>query len=448
MTGVTCTETTNVLSWCVTIDRIATQGCSLVPRLERWAVRVRSVGVDARSTRVGQTIELRRLQRGLSRRLVAELVGRSEEWLRLVETGRRHLDSIRTIIRLSEVLGIEDFRELIELPSPPPLSAEPPPSSVGLTRQLVSAIVDGPVAVIATPSDPDPSRSVADLAAELRQCLHIWQSSPSRYSLLVEQLPPLLATAHHFYGDTASFDQLKLLVQIYHLARELLTDVGAHTAAWTCADRAMAMAMAMGRRRQPYIAECACHVATAWLHLNRPDECQRYAMSVCTRLDTPRWTRQRGALQLIAAQGAAAQANLPLAQRLLATAGQAAGETACERTAFGVVFDRNEVALTRMKIALDRANFTETIEIGAEIDPLPSTPVRQRTRYHTVLAQAFIGRNEDVAATFELTKASDACPEDLRYNADTNETVRTLTLRHHRLVRRDLDRLAAIAGLN
>ncbi|MFI6213098.1 helix-turn-helix domain-containing protein [Nocardia brasiliensis] len=412
-------------------------------------MRVRSVGVDARSARVGQTIELRRLQRGLSRRLVAELVGRSEEWLRLVETGRRHLDSIRTIIRLSEVLGIEDFRELIELPSPPPLSAEPPPSSLGLTRQLVSAIVDGPVAVIATPSDPHPSRSVDDLAAELRQCRDIWQSSPSRYSLLVEQLPPLLATTHHFYGETASFDQLKLLVQIYHLARELLTDVGAHTAAWTCADRAMAMAMAMGRRRrQPYIAECACHVATAWLHLNRPDKCQRYAMSVCKRLDAHRCARQRGALQLIAAQGAAAQANLPVAQRLLATAGQAAGEIDCKRTTFGVDFDLNEVALTRMKIALGRANFTEVIEIGAEIDPLPSTPVRQRTRYHTVLAQAFIGRNEDVAATFELTKASDACPEDLRYNADTNETVRTLTLRHHRLVRRDLDRLAAIAGLN
>src|ERR1041384_5024435 len=54
-----------------------------------------------------------RRSRGLSRRVLANLVGCSEEWLRLVEKGARPLDRLSTIMRIADVLRVNDLSELV-----------------------------------------------------------------------------------------------------------------------------------------------------------------------------------------------------------------------------------------------------------------------------------------------------------------------------------------------
>src|SRR5262245_61025488 len=66
---------------------------------------------------MGNMLATARRRKGLSRRVVAELVGRSEEWLRLIEVGQRRLDSIEMAAKLSEVLHIDDIARFIEWPA-------------------------------------------------------------------------------------------------------------------------------------------------------------------------------------------------------------------------------------------------------------------------------------------------------------------------------------------
>jgi len=59
----------------------------------------------------GQRIARARRRRGLSRAVLAGLVGRSESWLSQVERGKRGIDSHSVLVRLAEVLRV-DIEEL------------------------------------------------------------------------------------------------------------------------------------------------------------------------------------------------------------------------------------------------------------------------------------------------------------------------------------------------
>jgi transcriptional regulator with XRE-family HTH domain len=61
---------------------------------------------------VGRRIQLLRERRGLSRAVVAGLCGRSESWLKKIEHGTRQAVRLPTLIRLAEVLRVDDLTEL------------------------------------------------------------------------------------------------------------------------------------------------------------------------------------------------------------------------------------------------------------------------------------------------------------------------------------------------
>ncbi|MCA1604998.1 MAG: helix-turn-helix domain-containing protein, partial [Acidobacteria bacterium] len=61
---------------------------------------------------VGKRIKLLRERRGLSRTVVAGLCGRSESWLKKIEQGTRQAVRLPTLLRLAEVLRVDDLIEL------------------------------------------------------------------------------------------------------------------------------------------------------------------------------------------------------------------------------------------------------------------------------------------------------------------------------------------------
>jgi transcriptional regulator with XRE-family HTH domain len=60
----------------------------------------------------GQRIRMRRESRGMSRPVLAGLVGRSADWLKKVETGVRPLNSLPMLVELARVLGVADLSEI------------------------------------------------------------------------------------------------------------------------------------------------------------------------------------------------------------------------------------------------------------------------------------------------------------------------------------------------
>lgn len=61
----------------------------------------------------GKRIEHLRRSQGLPRRVLAERVGRSEEWLRQIERGKRELDSISVLTRLAEILPFDNISQVV-----------------------------------------------------------------------------------------------------------------------------------------------------------------------------------------------------------------------------------------------------------------------------------------------------------------------------------------------
>src|SRR2546429_9524216 len=101
---------------------------------------------------LGARIKTIRTARGMTREAVAALCGRSEEWLRQIERGKRGT-GLKMVARLAEVLKVGDLTELLgddaptagyARPGHPPLTRSDPPSQ-------------HPVRLAATRSAPFPS---------------------------------------------------------------------------------------------------------------------------------------------------------------------------------------------------------------------------------------------------------------------------------------------------
>ncbi|WP_165977514.1 helix-turn-helix domain-containing protein, partial [Nonomuraea diastatica] len=53
--------------------------------------------IDPVDRQIGAAVRTLRMRRGLTMRACAELCGNGEEWLRLIESGRRPLDRLSTV---------------------------------------------------------------------------------------------------------------------------------------------------------------------------------------------------------------------------------------------------------------------------------------------------------------------------------------------------------------
>ncbi|GAB3480136.1 helix-turn-helix domain-containing protein [Amycolatopsis cihanbeyliensis] len=65
----------------------------------------------------GERIAWHRRRRGLSQRVLAELVGRTEDWLNKVENGRIQLDRLSVLAALAAELGVPLSHLLPDSPS-------------------------------------------------------------------------------------------------------------------------------------------------------------------------------------------------------------------------------------------------------------------------------------------------------------------------------------------
>ncbi|MGX1776792.1 helix-turn-helix domain-containing protein [Nocardia brasiliensis] len=392
---------------------------------------------------IGERIELYRRQRHMSRKVVANLVGRSEEWLRLVECGRAPLDSVRVMISLADILQIEDLNELIDKPVRHIRSTTDATQS--LTRALGQAIIDHP-----TNGQIHSTVSTAELSEELSRCVATWTRSPHRYSALAERLPELLTRIRRTRSVLRTRETDHLLVDAYHLAHQVLARTGPCSLGWIVADRAVAIA---AEYEEPALtAASAYHFADALLRIGQAEQCHRYAAAAAARVselmaDPFDQAALSGAMLLVAAKGASAALDLMEADRLLSSVDEAAQQLEVDHDIGGIRFGPTAVTFARMEMALEHQDFDEAIRIAAAADISDVYPVGDRASYYIASAYAFARRGEEVAAALSLAKAADACPEDIRHNPDAHRTVQYLIRRDNRLISRDVARLAEFAGL-
>ncbi|GAB0107697.1 hypothetical protein JMUB6875_66940 [Nocardia sp. JMUB6875] len=411
---------------------------------------------------VGERIELRRRRLGLSRRVVAQLAGRSEEWLRKIESGGSRLDSIQITYRLAEVLHFEDPMELIGWP----VSSRSVARGMDLELTALNrAIMDHPSTRAFATDTEQPLPTLDSVRTSLEQCRTTWFCSSHRYTELAARLPAVLvaarsirAAAHTTPGGLVT-EAGGALVDAYHLARLLLTRVGDYHLAWLVSDRPIGI---LTQPEQPTsIATSSWHVASALLSLGYHAESRDYALAAARRLAAAALPEQvegpvHGALLLVAAEGAAGVGDLTRSEAFMTEASQIAekldpirpaGAPDSDTPDHTVSFGPAEVVITGMNIALRLGRVDDAIRISAGVDLPEGASADLVVRYYLTTAYAYGQRGEDFAAVFALQQAEHACPEDIRYDWMAHRTLQKLSRHDHHLIRRDLTKLLTVAGL-
>src|ERR1700761_5342771 len=203
------------------------------------------VPADLAGKRTGELIQILRERRGLSRPVLAGLVGMSASWLKGIEQGRRLSPRLPVLVKLAEALAVGDVTVLVGTDMDIGASQSLPVASFArIPLDAVPAIRD---AVrdprLAPPSNPF---AVENLAGRIVAAWTLWHSSPSHRTDVGRILPALLPDARNA-ARAAGPDQRvasALLADVYALVQHVTVWASEPELAWTVADRAMTAAQA------------------------------------------------------------------------------------------------------------------------------------------------------------------------------------------------------------
>ncbi len=399
------------------------------------------------SLSIGERLELRRRRRGLSRRVLSGLVGRSEEWLRLVESGRSQLDSIDVVSRLAHVLQVDNPAELIDWPAVDTRESTPEPP---ILHKLFEVVIDHPALDVYANAESTQTLELDKLAQDVERCATVWAESDHRYSELATALPPVLRDCRSVRWRLQDSRSAELLVRAYHLSRQLLAGTGSHSMAATVADRAIGTAAQL--RSPELIAVSAWHVSQALLNLSIPDASRAYALAAALRLErkgpeNEKDLRLCAALRLVAARAAAYERAAPEADRLLAEARITAAQLGSDADVAMVPFGPVEVSIAEMEIAVCRNDTERVLRIAEDVEIPDDHSRSRRVKYYIYQAGAYLAERDDAAVVLALSRAAEISSEDLRYDPDAHRCIQQVLRRGNAIARREVRRLAALAGL-
>jgi transcriptional regulator with XRE-family HTH domain len=199
---------------------------------------------DLAGKRTGERIQILRERRGLSRPVLAGLVGMSASWLKGIERGTRLPPRLPLLVKLAEALAVGDVAvlagtdmDLGDATSIPVSSfARIPHDAVPAIRE---AIRDPLLTVPAGPVD------VAALAARAADAWLLWHQSPQHRTDVGRILPRLVTDARVAARVAEGQDRRvasAVLADVYALVQHEVVWASEAELTWTAADRAMTAA--------------------------------------------------------------------------------------------------------------------------------------------------------------------------------------------------------------
>jgi transcriptional regulator with XRE-family HTH domain len=377
---------------------------------------------------IGERIAFYRRRRGLSQAVLADLVGRSEDWLSKIERGEREirrLDVLAEVARalrvtLGDLLGdpvlMEDEQEHDDVPAVRDALMAPR----RLSRTLFSLSI---------------SPEYVDPAPVARLTEHAWFSyQGGDLGHVISVLPGLIKTAQQMESasaDDAAYKRACAAVsaRIHHLAATTLSKIGESDLAWIAAERAM---QAADVSDDPLVLASAARSGThALLAVGRFDDALELGEAAARWLDPrmaagdPAALSLYGMLHLRTAVAAARRQDRSTANELVGRAARAADQLGEDVNYWQTGFGPSNVELHRLSVALDLGDLSEVVEAGPQVntDHLPAE--RQVTHMIDVARALSLLAKDDDALQLLLT-AEHAAPGIVRHSSTVREVVRSM----------------------
>ncbi|WJV47317.1 helix-turn-helix domain-containing protein [Streptomyces flavofungini] len=410
---------------------------------------------EVRQLTFGQRVQRARTRTGRTRAYVADVMGHSEEWVKAVERGTIAMPRLPKLLRLAQVLGVEDIAEL---------TGDDRIAAASFTkaehRQLpvVKDALNKPqLAAAARPAEP-----VEVLAARLRQAWKLWhaaerpagriESGEGNRTRIGRLLPALLADTRHAARTLEGADRRKALMaqaEAYHLAQLFLSFQPAPDLIMLTGDRAMTAAQDADSPRA--IAAAAWYVN----HVHRDAgeaaearvELAEQAVALLPDTDDPECIARRGLLYLAVALSYAKTGQAGDAWRYWDKADAAARRLGDDYAHPWLIFGRGVVDGYAITMHNDLVQPGKALEVADAVN-LRGIPSATRRSYHLIeTARAHGLRNEGAAVVSYLQRAHRESPETIQFNLYTRSALPGLVTSGPQMVREDAEGLARELGV-
>lgn len=400
---------------------------------------------DLAAASIGARIQAIRERKGVTRAVVAGLVGKSEDWLRDVEKARlAHPPSLEMMLRIGQALGVRDLTEITgehEL-------------LVGVSRRaghpVVPAIREAIESVDLTPADP--SITPEELRARVDRAWKLWHTSASPRADAGAMLPGLIRDGRRAIRTLEGNDRRHAAAALsgaYALSEQVLAWVADAPLLWLAADRCMSAAELAD---DPITLAAASWVlGNVWRSTNREDDAYRLAMDAVSLLEP----RLDGNTEAQALWGSCHLHSAITAARLghegdaLRGIDQAMGMaralpgTAHPWTLFGVA----NTEITSVSVMVDMRRSGGALEAASVVDPDSIPSVDRRARLWLELSRAY-GQQKDWLGTLSALKTATAVSEEsMRCHPLSRNLAAELVDRGGKIVEREARALANRLGV-
>ncbi|KUL54786.1 XRE family transcriptional regulator [Streptomyces sp. NRRL F-4489] len=365
-------------------------------------------------------MQILRTRRGMSRTVLAGLLGKSPSWVKQVECGRLQMPKLPVILRIAEVLRVGDLGELTGDQS---LSAAMFTGPGHRRLPLVRAAMDAfPLAT------HRPAPSAAHLRERLTRAWAARHSAANHREVIGALLPDLMRDAQLATLQADSAPERRqaqgVLAEVYGLSQFFLAYQPDAALLWRAVERGMVAAQ---ESEDPHAVGVA-----AWLsaQAHRDSGHAHFDAADAVSLETLRYLRPllpdagadvlaiAGALEFEAGYTAARRGESGTAWRYWDAARAIADRLPAGYYHPVTSFSRAVMGAHAVTLAVELHSGPESVrQVAAAADAaatLPSRPRRARHRIEEARGYQLDGRPE--AALAALGKAYEAAPETIRYN--------------------------------
>ncbi|BDM66557.1 hypothetical protein HEK616_00440 [Streptomyces nigrescens] len=397
----------------------------------------------------GQRMQILRTRRGMSRTVLAGLLGKSPSWVKQVEGGRLHMPKLPTILRIAEALRVGDLADLTGDQS----------MSVGLFAGPGHARL--PQVRAALDAFPLTAQQEAPAPSHLRERLtRAWRarhSSPNHREVIGALLPSLLRDAQLavLQADSARERRVAqgLLSEAYSLSQFFLAYQPDASLLWRVVERGM---IAAQESEDPHVIGMAAWLAT---QAHRDSGHAHFEAADAVNLEALRYLEAflpeasddvlaiAGALQFEAGYTAARRGETGTAWRYWDTARAVAERLPADYYHPMTSFSRAVIGAHAVTVAVELHAGAESVRQASAADAttIPSRPRRARHRIEE--ARGYQLDRQAEAALAALGKAHEAAPETVRYNGYARRIVLEETESKSPAQRRRASELAVKIGV-
>jgi transcriptional regulator with XRE-family HTH domain len=395
----------------------------------------------------GGRLQRLRQRAGMSRPVLAGLVGRSAEWVKAVELGRLAMPRLPMLLRLAEVLGIDDIAELTgDAAMRMDRFSRGRHPSVPAIREVVARRWS------VSPPDRAPY-PVAVLRDRTAAAWRAWHASTRRRDEVGAVLPALLADCQDAARCLEGAERRAVhavLADAYHLAQHTISNAAEPELLWLVVDRAMEAAQIADTPLA--LAGAAWTVGMMQRVAGRADEAVALVGEAADLLepvladgsdeDRAMW----GSLQLHAAITAGRAGRDGDAWAYWDRAERVARSLPAGYAHPWTMFGAGNVALHGISLTVDLWRSREALRRAERIDPVLIPSRERRGRLFVEVARGHHANGDRVAACRLLQRACEEGADAVAWSPAARLIVDDLQARAPAAIRAEVAALAAQVG--